>query len=364
MTWRLRFLLRLVVAGAVLLMAWDALLFRSGLYYHWVEPASTAGMTRSAIRLIDRSYVADRRNVLVLGNSRIGEGFSQRLADDATQGSGLHFLNAAIPGTDLRTWYYLLRRIDPRSERFAAVVLQIAYDPGEPTNVQADYPLDIAYLTPLLGLRDLVDFPGTFDDPALAERARRAILFPAQPLRDDIAAFLAAPNERFEHIREWRKYYVSSAVQYPGREQALPDLPLDPNTLQPTNWDGVEEKLKPQLSKYFASLRARPTAAIHASNERYFREWLARIAEPYRAHDIPVIVIRVPRGPWHAVLPTPPPAGAVADLIDAGMLKALPADSFVGLEQPRYFFDSVHMNHAGRERFSPMLAQRVAALLH
>jgi len=53
----------------------------------------------------------------------------------------------------------------------------------------------------------------------------------------------------------------------------------------------------------------------------------------------------------------------VADLIAAGTLMALPGDSFADLEQPRYFFDSLHMNRAGRERFSPRLAQFVAAAL-
>jgi len=364
MTRSLGHLLRLVVVAAVMLAAWDAVLFRSGLYYRWLEPQSTAGMTRGAIRFVDETYAPYRRNVLVLGNSRIGEGFSQQLADQATQGSGLHFLNAAIPGTDLRAWYYLLRRIDPQADRFAAVVVQVSYDPGEPVGVQADYPLDIAYLTPLLGLRDVADFPGTFDDRALAERARRAILFPAQPLRDDIAAFLSAPKERFRHLRKWRKYFVSSALQYRGRDQALPDLALDPNTLQPTDWGSDEAKLKPVLSNYFASLRERPSKSTQASNERYFRQWLSRIAEPYRAHGIPVIVMSIPRGPWHAALPPPQPTGAVADLIAAGTLMALPGDSFADLEQPRYFFDSLHMNRAGRERFSPALAKQVAAVLH
>lgn len=360
---RLKYLLRLVAVLVVILAAWDALLFRSGLYYRWLEPQSTAGMTRGALRLVDQTYAPRLRNVLVLGNSRIGEGFSQRLADEATQGSGLHFVNAAVPGTDLRAWYYLLRGIDPKADRFAAVVVQASYDPGVPTSVQADYVLDIAYLTPLLGLRDLTDMPGTFENAALAERARRAILFPAQPLRDDISAFLAAPRERLEQVRKWRKYYVPSALHYGGRDASLPDLPLDPNTLQPTDWGGQETTLKPLLSSYFDSLRDHPIAATRDSNERYFREWLTRIAAPYRAHGIPVILVSVPRGPWHAALPPQQPAGAVADLIAQGVLTTLPADTFVDLEQPHYFFDSLHLNRVGRERFSPRLAQSVAARL-
>jgi len=362
---RAHFLLRLVVIVAAILIGWDALLFRSGLYYRWLEPQSTAGTTRAAIRVANESYAPDRRNVLVLGNSQIGEGFSQELADTATAGSGLHFINAAIPGTDPRVWYYLLRQLDPQAQRFAAVVVPAPYDASTQLSARANYPLDIAYLTPLLRLGDLADLPTSFDDPNLAARARRAILFPAQPLRDDITALLAAPVDRIQHLRSWRKHYLPSFLRYPGHAEALPDLVLDPKTLQPVNWGDDEAALKPRLSAYFNALAAAPpTAAVRASNERYSREWLTRIAAPYAAHGIPVVLITVPRGPWHAQIQPPQPGGVVAELIAAGTLSALPGDSFVELEQPRYFFDSLHMNRVGRERFSPLLAQHVAALLH
>ncbi len=78
-----------------------------------------------------------------------------------------------------------------------------------------------------------------------------------------------------------------------------------------------------------------------------------------------MLIFEVPRGPWHGKLkPVPAPVGAMAALVDANLVEALPGDSFVGLEQPRYFFDSAHMNREGRERFSPMLARRVADVLH
>lgn len=359
-------LLRYVLAVAAIVVAWDALLFRSGLYYRWVEPRSTAGTTRSAIRVVRGSYEPGRRNVLVLGNSRIGEGFSSLLADEATADTGLHFINAAIPGTDPRVWYYVLREIDPRAERFAALVVPIRYDPVELSAPSADYPLDIAYLAPLLRLTDIVDFPSSFDDPTLQQRARRAILFPAQPMRDDMAALLASPSQRRHEVRESRRRHLGDLLRYGGRAEALPDLALDPDTLQLLDWQGREAELKPKLSGYFAALSSPHSGeAARASNERYYRQWLRRIADVYRANGVPVIAIEVPRGPFHgAHAATPTAAGTVAELAAAGLLILLPGDSFVDLEQPRYFFDDLHMNRAGREQFSPRLARLVAAALH
>jgi len=94
------------------------------------------------------------------------------------------------------------------------------------------------------------------------------------------------------------------------------------------------------------------------------REWIGGIARRYQAHGVPVIVFVVPRGPFHALLaPVPVAAGAIAELRDAGLIRMLPGDTFVSFEQPRFFFDTLHMNRAGREAFSAMLAQKIAPLV-
>ena len=103
----------------------DLSLFRSGLYYRWAEPDSTAGSVVRAQMTIRHDYEPDRRNVLVLGNSRIGEGFSALLADAASGNDDLHFINGSIAGTTPRVWYYLLRAIDPDANRFSAIALMV-----------------------------------------------------------------------------------------------------------------------------------------------------------------------------------------------------------------------------------------------
>lgn len=80
---------------------------------------------------------------------------------------------------------------------------------------------------------------------------------------------------------------------------------------------------------------------------------------------MPVIVFSMPRGPFHQqMVGAPEPRGAVAALSAAGKIIALPGNTFVELEQPRYFFDTLHLNRVGRERFSQSLAAHIAPLVH
>jgi hypothetical protein len=359
-------ILRLLAIALLAVVVWDAVMFRSGFYMRMLEPQSLAGSTRNAVHVIEGTVLPDRRNVLVIGNSRIGEALAPDLADATTKGSGLHFVNGFIAGSDLRVWYYLLREVDPEARRFSAVVLAVPLDPAEMLGTMADNVVDIGYLEPLLRLRDAGIFPASFDDSALRRRALRSILLPAQPLHGDIAAFLKAPLQRIRNARDNDNNHLSDLKVYRGRGAALPDLPIDPQTLLPARWDGMDESMRKTLTEnYFRWLHVSPPPTVIDSNQRYFRDWLTRIAAPYRANGIPVILIEVPRGPWHGTqTPVPKPGGTIAALIQAGLVSALPGDTFVDLEQPHNFFDAEHMNRAGRERFTPRLAQRIAAILH
>jgi len=363
---RLAYVLRLAAGIVIVAAVWDLVWFRSGLYIAWLEPQSVAGATRAAQRVVDKTYIPGRRNVLVIGNSQIGEGFAPVLADSAVAGSDLHFVNGFIPGSDPRIWYYLLREVDPDSDRFAAVVLSVPYTSSEKLGTMADWSADIAYLAPLLRLSDIWTFPDSFDAPSLRSQARRAILFPAQPLRRDIADMLASPWQRYARVGDFERRPVSDFLKYAGRPNTLPDLPIDPQTGEPSSWTGVDDaEARKVIAGYLHWLHVPPATAVLESNERYYRDWLTRIAAPYRLHGIPVILMEAPRGPWHgSQAPVPAPSGSIATLIDSGLLVALPGDSFVDLEKPNYFFDTEHMNRAGRERFSPRLAQLVSALLH
>lgn len=261
-------------------------------------------------------------------------------------------------------WNYLLRKVDPDAQRFAAVALMIDYDAASNKNDLGNYPLDTNYALPLLGIGDLIDYPDSFSDPSQRERARRAILFPLQALHDDARDLLLHPWQRRLDITAGRRGWLDAVIHYEGHETALPDLHFDQSTGLPSDWGPHEAEIRPTLEPYFRQLQRSASNALQAANAQYREEWVGRIASRYGKNHIPVIVFVVPRGPWqHELMPTPKPEGAIADLVARGEILAVPGDAFVDLEEPQYFFDILHMNHAGRERFSRAFAERVAPMV-
>ena len=363
---RISALLKLVAATALILILTDAAVFRSGLYAPWIEPNSTAGATVSDIELIRHYTDPKRRNILVLGNSQIGEGFSWPTADAALGASNLHFVNGSVAGTSPRVWNYLLREVDPNADRYAGIARMVDYDLSLWGGLSADYPLDTAYAAPLLRLSDLFDYPASFLDPELRERARRAILLPLQAMRLDLLDFIANPAKRRHEVLVGRPGWIGAGATYPGHSEALPQLPLDAATAMPSDWGETDPAaLKAKLEPYFHGLHNKADAAVRNANMAYSREWVGRIAARYHARGIPVIVFSVPRGPWHGLLvPPPQPNPALLELSNAGSIHVLPGDAFVQFEKPQYFFDTQHMNHAGREAFSALLAEKIAPLVH
>jgi hypothetical protein len=361
---RLKPLLQLVLAIAAAVVVFDAVVFRSGLYARMIAFDSTAGSVVTAVQAIDRNYDPARRNVLVLGDSRIGQGFSARVADAATARTDLHFIDGSVAGTTPRVWSYLLREVDPQATRFAAIVLMVDYDERHQPADLTNYAADTSYLEPLLRLSDFVAYPATFTATDQRERARRAIAFPLLALQDDVRALLAHPLRRLHEIRKLRPRWIADTLAYRGREGRLPDLALDPASGMPSDWGSDPAANRARFADYFRRTTALAAQELQAANARYASTWIGAIARRYRGNVAPVIVFSMPRGPWAAALNgVPSPGTALRTLIEAQLVTALPGDAFTDLEQPRYFFDLQHLNRDGRERFTPLLAGRVAALV-
>jgi hypothetical protein len=351
-------LLKLAAAVLAALLLVDAVLFRSGLYYRWLDPDSTAGSVKRTLLTIRYEYDPARRNVLVLGNSRIGMGFSALLADAASGREDLHFVDGSVAGSTPRAWNYLLRAIDPDADRFAAIAMMVDYDVAAMPLDMRNY-ADTAYLVPLLRVADLRDYSDSFSDLDQRARARRAILLPLQALHEDVARLIAHPFRRRHAVRSTRRNAPQAILHYGGREGRLPDFVLDASGL-PLDW-GDDPTLRRQLEPYFHDLQSSSSPEMQAANAAYLREWLGRIASRYAAHGVPLFVFVVPRGPWHGErAAVPEPTGPVAELAARGDVVPLPGDAFVALERPQFFFDTAHMNKDGRERFSRLLARAIA----
>jgi hypothetical protein len=340
--------------------AFEALLYRSGLYVHLAEPDSNTGAVVNALLQLQRQYQPGARHVLVFGNSRIGEGFSAPIANDTS--TRLRYINLAVPGSTVRTWSYLLRAIDRAGYEYEAVVVGTLYR-DDTRSLLADWPLDPAHHAALIDLRDAIAYPREYTTPDMRERARHAVLLPALALRRDTQAWLTAPWTRARKLLRTRPAYLAASATYPGRSERLPELHFDADA-RVTDWRDATPAQRSLIESHLETLRAPVAPDIARANLDYQIRWLGAIADRAAQRGAQLILLQMPRGPYSAALPaTPDTPPVLAALATHDNLIGLPADLLAPLEQPEFFFDGLHANRAGRERLSRILAERVDAVL-
>lgn len=353
-----------VAVGIALFLAVDGAIFRSGLYAPWVAPTSGVGAVLRVVDGISRIPLG-HRSVLVLGDSRIAEGFSASLATTtaAASGSALTFTSGGVPGTLPRVWYYILRQVEHPAARLAAVAIMTTSYHDDVADALAGRRSDILFAHPLLRLSDLPVFPPSFPTRPEQLEAAEAILFAGLFYKADLQDFIADPAERIRQVLAWRAHGREWIANYQGNDGTLAGLGFD---LQTGALSVASEHASPRpaaLAAYAANLRANHGRfADSDAAAAYRREWFGRIAALCRHAGIPLIVFRIPRGPLHHMVDADAqPTGVLEAMAQAGELKLLPADTFDSLEWPQYFFDDLHLNHAGRQAFSVALARAVLA---
>jgi hypothetical protein len=366
--------------GVAIFFAVDSLLFRSGFYFRIAAPGSAHGHIARVLDDISRMPLT-KRGIVVTGDSRIGEGFSARVATHtaANDGSPLRFASGAIPASLPRVWYYLLRQTPEAARRLQAVAIMLPSYHDDDAEPEAERATDIVLVHPLLRLSDLTAFPPSFLTYRSRLQAAEAILFSGLFYGKDLRDLLADPPKRIQQVNAWRQHGYEWASRYGGRAESVEELrfnmetgalTMDPGRLntQPTaaarfaylrRYGDVRRYA--ELRRYASMLRyrgGRPPENARAS--AYRKKWLGRIADWCRDHQVDLIAFRVPRGPLHFMVDADEtPSGVVAEMSQANRLRLLPAATFNPLERPENFFDSLHLNRFGREVFSAELARAV-----
>src|SRR5258708_6074040 len=103
----------------------DAALFRTSFYYsHIAEPYSFASNFDRTARNGRPRAIDGRKQILIVGDSR-SLSLRPRIAESMV-GREFAFGNAAVPATDARSWYYLLRGVDPGARRYFAILIGVS----------------------------------------------------------------------------------------------------------------------------------------------------------------------------------------------------------------------------------------------
>jgi hypothetical protein len=346
------------LASLLLFLTVESSIFRLGWYNKYLEPDSSAGSVEARLYWVKRFPHANVPEVLVMGDSRIAEGFSAPAAAAAVQ-NRIRFWNFGIGATSPRVWYYMLRDADPTRRRFAAIVFPFdEYADEDKWDHVEDRLLDLNFVVGRLRLTDCLDFALSMKAPATEARALSGCLLKGITLRRDAQAFLQNVQDRIARSRDFRINGLGRIDGYPGSDDDLRGLSADfvhrtirfPRGLSVQRHDSIQDMLM------------RPQAPQTGELTRYRKLWLGRILDRYKDSPTRIVFIEIPRAPVSKPESTQPPRFLLW-AITRPRVSALPSGTFRDLERPELFFDGLHLNKTGRAIFTGRLAAQISPMI-
>jgi hypothetical protein len=333
----------------------DGVIFHTGLYTAILAPESYAGRVAVLTRAEKERPASDLKEVLVLGDSRMAEGFSAKIADHLGSAAGFKFVTLAEPASTANTWYYMLREVDPTARRYWAIV--VPYGIGyEPTSAE---PLRISMAAPLLRYGDCFTFASAFQQWSGRFRAFTACILRGSAYQSDVADFLEHPIARIKSV-EREPAMVHARAVYKGRDYDMVGTSYDPTTGQMTFPPRLTESQREAIRKSLLQ----PSQSEMQYSLRLQRDWIPRILNRYSTSPTAIVLTPVPRGPFDEL-----PAFSVAQrapfpqVLAQRAVLSLPEQTFDFLEKPDYYFDAFHLNAKGRQRFTERLVTELVARL-
>jgi hypothetical protein len=348
-----------LIIALVLFLGIDAAIFHTRLYESVLKVNSTLGgvALRAQSERLRRPSAADE--IAVIGDSRVVQGFSARVANNLTAREGYKFFNLASPGTDPRIWFYLLRDIDPSANRYRAIVIPLKSDDSQEFALMGAVApgTDISMAAPLVRYSDAFEFATSFPEWSYRYRAFTACFLRGLAYRPDLADFLEHPKQRLLEAQD-RARFLETAYQFAGRDEDLTGLSYNGTAQQiifPPN-------ITPQQRRTVTEdVRRLQTDYETVEQPGY---WTQKIVERYAKSRTTTVLFRLPRGALASLL------RPLSDdkLLPEANLKSrgavfLDQRLFTDLERPAYFFDGYHPNATGRkiitERLVSALIQRL-----
>ena len=346
---------RNLLLGVAAFVCLDGVIFHTGLYVSILAPDSYAGRLAVITRAEKQRPPSGLKEVLVLGDSRMAEGFSAAVADELGSAAGFKFVTLAEPASTANTWYYMLREVDPTAQRYWAIVLPygIGY---EPTSAES---LRISMAAPLLRYGDCFTFASAFQQWSGRFRAVTACILRGSAYQSDVADFLEHPIARIENVQR-ESAMVHARSVYKGRDYDMVGTSYDATTGQMTFPPRLTEAQREAIRKSLLQ----PSQSEMQYSLRLQRDWIPRILNRYSKSATAIVLTPVPRGPFAEL-----PAFSVGqrapfpEVTRQRTVFSLPEQTFDFLEKPDYYFDAFHLNAKGRQRFTERLVNDLVARL-
>jgi len=346
---------RNLLIGLATFICVDGVVFHTSVYTAILAPDSYAGRMAALTRAERDRVSSGLKEVLVLGDSRMAEGFSPALANKLSSVEGFKFVNLTESASAVNIWDYMLREVDPTRRRYWAIVVPygIGFEPSS-----AD-PLRISMAAPLLRYGDCFNFASAFQRWSGRFRAFTACILRGSAFQSDVVDFLAHPIARMRRVQQEPKRLQARDI-YKGRDYDIVGTSYDPKTGQVTFPPRLSEAQRDAIRDSLV----KPSQSETQDFLRMQRDGIQRILNRYSASSTEIVLTPVPRGPFaglpgasmtfHAAFPTITTQRAVF---------SLPEQTFDFLEKPEYYFDGYHLNSKGRQRFTETLVTELVGRL-
>jgi hypothetical protein len=349
-----------LVLGCVGVFGLDALAFRTRYYASKLKPDSTTGLFELILWREQQAQKTLGDNVvLTMGDSRFG--IVPKISNALEPETGYIFRSAGVAGTDARSWYYMLRDLDPTANRYRAIVFGVDDYSDEDGPSQPDDDIRaLHYCAARLRVTDVFDFARSFHSFDEKMEALRGGLLKGVVYQADLHEFLASPQSRIREVKFRRGGFEEWTYNFLGTDVSMVGLTIDWSLLTAQFPAGAAPNQRETVESFLLRKPEPQTGRLSA----FRREWFGRILDRYRDSRTKIVFLRLPRGP----IPRPPrlaqPAGSVIRefamrrnvlLMDEGF--------FEPIEHPEFFADGMHMNKPGVAVFSAMLAREIGAML-
>lgn len=336
----------------------EGLIFHRGFYAFLLSPSSTTGHLERVLNNELKRRIDSPNQIVGIGDSRMA--LVPRVANDIAAETGYTFATIAVAGTTPRVWYYMLRSIDPGADRYSAIVFGMnSYDDAELLEDRTNRDYDNRFLFARLGLRDLVEYSGSFSEWQHRWEATRFILFRGSAYNLDFQDFLLNPAFRIRYARDSRENSHHWIYDYVAPSKTMEGVSID--------WAARTMTVPPDRAmdkRMYEAALLDPLPTDAGRESVYLRVWLGRIYERYRGTRTRLVFLRLPRGPWvRPDLPPHNPRSSTRELASRPEVALIDEHRFDYLERPDLFQDQLHLNESGLEQFSQTLAREMRALL-
>jgi len=350
----------IVLLSALTFFALDNLIFRSGLFMRVVPPITASAQLFSTVHAEERRRPSGRFDVLITGDSRMEFGFSQALFSEIYPDSRLNLVKATLPGSDPKWWYYILKELDRNQDRYAAIVLQIDAFRATPTIKDAENSYDTAQtLAPIVHISEIPSFAGTFTDDAVRARVWKKLILSSWGT--GLEWFLPVWRVAERLVGERLKERDAS-----GSPLTVEGLRVSNQTgrvmTYPAHFDAFKKK---QTDLQFIRPSEQEAKRFTAREADFQEKWLRRIADLYRNSATKLVILQTPRWPMPlpAMMPIDSAPDLRADLDDLPNVMFISERDFADLENPRDFFDMLHLNATGQAKFTEELGKQLQVLI-